>query len=164
MDRQFGNGWTEVVLKSEKSQIITPEISDEITKKQIVDLFGRPSLVWIGIYLEFEGDYKGVLALQDYDNPNAYSEEDIKILQFVSEQIAKVLDKKYADRRLKESIEELSDAKKELEKINQNKDRFFSIIAHDLRAPFNTLLGVTNDFWGHRWNDNERSERNFCCD
>ncbi|MEG3620332.1 HAMP domain-containing sensor histidine kinase [Magnetovibrio sp. PR-2] len=35
-------------------------------------------------------------------------------------------------------------AKEELEKLNQEKNKFFSIIAHDLRSPFTSLMGYTN--------------------
>lgn len=40
--------------------------------------------------------------------------------------------------------EELEIARDELELLNEQKSKFFSIIAHDLRSPFNALLGYTS--------------------
>ncbi len=40
-------------------------------------------------------------------------------------------------------IREMKEVQKELRKSNSAKNKLFSIIAHDLRNPFNTLLGMT---------------------
>jgi len=45
------------------------------------------------------------------------------------------------DRKLAE--EEIKRKNEELQRLNESKDKFFSIIAHDLRSPFNGFLGLT---------------------
>ncbi|MEI7501462.1 MAG: response regulator, partial [Bacteroidota bacterium] len=51
-------------------------------------------------------------------------------------QIAIVIERKQAEEEIKLKNEQL-------QKSNAEKDKFFSIIAHDLRGPFNGLLGLT---------------------
>ncbi len=45
--------------------------------------------------------------------------------------------------RIKEVEQELRNTQKQLEEANAAKDMFFSIIAHDLKNPFNSLIGLS---------------------
>jgi len=54
-----------------------------------------------------------------------------------------ITDRKAAQFELLNFNEELTDTKEKLEKINSEKDRLFSIIAHNLKSPFQGFLGLT---------------------
>ena len=44
----------------------------------------------------------------------------------------------------KENERFLQESKKELEKITISKERLIAVITHDLRSPFNAILGFSN--------------------
>ena len=47
-----------------------------------------------------------------------------------------------------------------LQKSNLTKDKFFSILGHDLKSPFNSLLGLL-DIIDSQWNEMEDSKKHF---
>lgn len=57
----------------------------------------------------------------------------------------------------KENEQALLDYNKKLALLNANKDKFFSIVSHDLRSPFYGLLGVSKELY-ERLDDYSRDE------
>ena len=64
---------------------------DVITNKQI----------WLGVPLKVENKIIGSMVLQSYTDPELYSQKDIKLMEFVSQQIATAIERKQAEEKLK---------------------------------------------------------------
>ncbi len=132
-----GKGLTEYILLKGEACLITPQIDLELRKTGETELIGEPSAIWLGVPLKLGGKTIGVIVVQDYENEKAYGEEEEQILTFVSEQIAQVIERKRNSDAVKKYTEELK-------QLNATKDKYFSIIAHDLRNPFVTILGFSD--------------------
>ncbi|MDX9923708.1 MAG: PAS domain S-box protein [Ignavibacteriaceae bacterium] len=136
IEYNIGKGLTEYVIKTGKAILVDAAKDAELREKGEVELVGEPQAIWMGVPLKIQSETFGVIALQDYENPNAYTYEDMQILIYVSEQIAQVFQRRRAN-------EEINRYTEELKQLNMTKDKFFSIIAHDLRNPFITILGFS---------------------
>lgn len=135
--KKLGRGLTEYVLRTGKPALIDPEKDLELRRLGEVELIGSPQAIWLGVPLKVGEKTIGVIVVQDYENEKAFGEEEVQILTFVSEQIAIAIERK----RNTDEIKKIAD---ELRQLNNTKDKFFSIIAHDLRNPFITILGFTD--------------------
>jgi PAS domain S-box-containing protein len=141
--KKLGRGMTEYVIRLGEAALIDAKMDLELREKGEVELIGAPQAIWLGVPLKLNGKVIGVMVVQDYENENAYGEREKQLLIFVSEQITQAIIRKQNTEAIKKYADELN-------QLNITKDKFFSIIAHDLKNPFITILGFSelllNDF------------------
>lgn len=134
--KPFGKGLTEYIIRTGEPALIDAKKDLELCEVGEVNLIGTPSAIWMGVPLKENDKVSGVIVLQDYENPDAYGKDELQLLVFISEQIGLAIARK-------RNAEEVQKYVAELNELNQTKDKFFSIIAHDLKNPFVTLLGFS---------------------
>ncbi|MBI1937598.1 MAG: PAS domain S-box protein [Ignavibacteriales bacterium] len=151
--KKLGKGLTEYILRVGEPTLIGAKKDHELRERGEVELIGAPQAIWLGIPLKLAGKTIGVMVVQDYENEKAFGEDEKLLLTFVSEQIARAIERKVNADAIKKYAEELR-------QLNMTKDKFFSIIAHDLKNPFITILGFS-DLLLSDYNDLSDDEKIF---
>lgn len=86
--KKMGYGMTEYVMRKKEAVLATKQDVNSLQENGELEPIGMVPEIWIGAPLIVDGKVIGLVAVQDYSNPDTYSENDKKILTFVSEQIA----------------------------------------------------------------------------
>lgn len=89
----------------------------------------------LALALQIGQEVIGVLDIQS-NKANTFAIEDRTVLQTLANQIAVAI-------RNAQLYKAIKLANAELEQLNTDKDKFFSIVAHDLKGPFQPLLGLS---------------------
>ena len=132
--KKLGKGLTEYVLRTGKSALIDLNKDEELRQRGEIELIGPQSPIWLGVPLKIKEKTIGVMVVQDYKDAATYTASHQQILDVISYPISRAIERKIVEEERKEMIVKLKE-------MNTSKDRLFSLISHDLRSPFNSLLG-----------------------
>ena len=113
---------------------------------------GTISEYWLGCPLIIGEDKIGAIVVQSYDKNNVLTYEDRDLLNFVSELVAMVIQRKRLEydqleyqsnleNKIRERTKELFFAKEKAENAVQIKTEFLANMSHELRTPLNAIIG-----------------------
>ncbi len=103
--QQLKKSLTDYVRRTKKPCLVNQQTHEQLIKSGEVKLIGQPSPIWLGVPLKTPNGIIGVVVVQSYDNPDAFTEVDLDIMSFASEQIALAIERKRTEKALKESEE-----------------------------------------------------------
>jgi len=91
----------------------------------------------MGVPLRVEGNIIGVMCLQDYNDENKFSPDDLYVLDFIANHIAIAIQRRMI-------LDNLIMARQKAEEAAQSKQLFMSTMSHEIRTPLNEVIGITN--------------------
>lgn len=103
--RKARRGLTEYVLRSGRSLFCDAAMFHQLSRAGDVELVGAQSPIWLGVPLMIEKRTIGVMVVQHYTDPAAYTPQDLEMLEYVSTQVAQSIERKRAEEALRVSEE-----------------------------------------------------------
>lgn len=156
--RSFAKGYSELVIRTEQSQLIDCTRAKALAMEGIVE---RPAgynhnlaaTSWLGAPLKTATGVIGLIACQAYDHKYEFDYDDVELISFVSNQIASVLQTHLANQALKISHQQLehrvAEKTKELQQTNlhlqmqmEERKKIEQQLYHD--AHHDSLTGLPN--------------------
>jgi PAS domain S-box-containing protein len=128
---------TGYVIKTNKSVLLKEDDLRLLEESGDIDLIGTPCKVWMGVPLKVENNIIGVMCLQDYNDENKFSQDDLYVLDFIANQIAIAIQRRMM-------LDNLIMARQKAEEAAQSKQIFMSTMSHEIRTPLNEVIGITN--------------------
>ncbi len=150
--RPPGNGFTEYVLQTGKSLLTNAETTNELIRSGTCKPHGTPAALWLGVPLSTRGRTFGVLAIQEYQNPDAFGQEEKALLEFVAEQVAIAMDRRQAMDEVLTSQLRLRESEERFSKGFQSSAGSLSILSLDDRSYLDVNEGFTRTY-GYRRED-----------
>lgn len=127
-------GW---VIRKKTSVLLRDNDLKILEEEGEIDLIGTPCRVWMGVPLSVENEIIGVMCLQDYNDEDKFTQDDLYIMEFIANQIAMTLQRRMM-------LDNLIHARQKAEEAAQSKQQFMSTMSHEIRTPLNEVIGITN--------------------
>jgi len=91
------NSMTGYVIEQEKSVLLKKKDIKQLIESSKAGMIGTIPEVWLGVPFKIGGKVFGVLVVQSYDNPNAYDQRSIEILEIVAHELSIFINHKKAE-------------------------------------------------------------------
>jgi len=101
--RPPARGLTEYVLRTGQPLLATPEMFESLVTANEVQLFGAPSIDWLGVPLKAGDRTFGVVVVQSYNEAFRYGATEREILTFVSQHVASAIEHRTDQEALRRS-------------------------------------------------------------
>lgn len=142
---------TGIVARQKKTLSLTRSDIKSLSVQGKITLRGERAEQWLGLPMIINDKVIGVLVFQSYDDPNAFSETDIHMLEILANEMSIYIQKKRNE-------EALLLAKQKAEESDRLKTAFLENVSHEIRTPMNSILGFLDLLKEPRLDDLQKTD------
>lgn len=106
--RPVGKALTEYSIFSEKPTFLYEEDILQLAKDKTVELLGPVPKIWLGVPLKLENRTIGVICVKSHSDRSKYRKSHLELLDFISSQIALVIERKRNEEKIIEQTARLN--------------------------------------------------------
>ena len=142
-----GKTMTGHVIQGKKPVLATEKDILNLVEEGIIDMIGTPSKVWMGVPLVVDQEVIGVLVVQNYSDPDSYSEDDLDLMSFISHEVSGLIlrlrvqeklvrEQAYLDNLYQSSTEAIVriDTKGNVKSLNREFSRLFGYAQEEIEG------------------------------
>jgi signal transduction histidine kinase len=126
-----------LVIRSKKSFLLSKEQILEKIRLGEIELIGTLSNSWLGTPLILKNKLIGMMAVQSYSSSDAYTNDDIKLMEFLATQVAVLIERKDNEVKLRNALAKAEEGER-------LKSAFLSNLSHEIRTPMNAIMGFSS--------------------
>lgn len=140
---RLGEGLTSLVIQKREAVLIG-DLEAEAAALAIKPIFTTEfrTRSWLGVPLAAGDEVVGVMTVQD-ERPNVYDEETVRVFSTIAAQAAiSIQNAQLVQRTIDQT--RLKQENEDLRLINQRKNEFVNMVAHQLQAPLTAIIGFSD--------------------
>ncbi len=155
-EKKFGKGLTEYIISMGSIQLLNQKKIEELIASGKVEIDCPPLKCWLGVPLQLYDNKTGAIVMREYYQENLFGEKEKEFMKNIVFPISRAVEKKQIEEQSRKYTEELK-------RLNETKDKFLSLVSHDLKSPFNSIMGYT-EILKNEYKDLSTEERDLFID